>query len=145
MDCPTMLALRRLNSGIRRRIDSSAVCQEICTLAGANGWILGYLSDHEGEDIFQRDLERDLGISRSGVSKIVAGLEKSGLLERAHIVRDDRLKKLVLTERGRKYTEMIRADNQQLEQQLTEGFSESDLDALQGYLTRMLNNITNTD
>ncbi len=117
----------------------------ICTLAGANGWILGYLSDHEGEDIFQRDLERDLGISRSGVSKIVAGLEKSGLLERAHIVRDDRLKKLVLTERGRKYTEMIRADNQQLEQQLTEGFSERDLDALQGYLTRMLNNITNTD
>ena len=40
---------------------------------------------------------------------------------------------------------MIRADNQQLEQQLTEGFSERDLDALQGYLTRMLSNITNTD
>ena len=34
---------------------------------------------------------------------------------------------------------------EQLEQQLTEGFSEGDLDALQGYLTRMLNNITNTD
>ena len=136
-----MLALRMLNVSIRRRIESSQVKQELNHLAGPNGWVLGYLADHEDADVYQRDLEKELCICRSAVSKTVAALENEGLVERGRVASDDRLKKIVLTERGREFTEKIRADNRMLEEQLTCGFSDEELAALQAYLTRMQQNL----
>ena len=141
MHCETMLALRMLNVSIRRRIEGSQIKQELDHLTGPNSWVLGYLADHEGEEIYQRDLEKDLCICRSAVSKMVADLEKNGLIERARVASDDRLKRLILTESGRQYTERIRADNRQLEEQLVSGFSDEELAALHGYLSRMQQNL----
>lgn len=137
-----MLALRILMTGIRRHIETSKTKQELSHIIGVNGWIIGYLAEHENEAIYQRDLERDLGICRSAVSKMVAELEKSGLIERERVASDDRLKKLVLTDRGRQYTGQIRAENQALEQQLTAGFSAEELAALHLYLKKMQQNLT---
>lgn len=143
-DCMTLIALRQLNSSIRRYFDGTQVKQELDHLTGTHGWVIGYLADHEQEEIYQRDLEKDLGICRSAVSKIVAALEKNGLLERGRVAGDDRLKRLVLTERGRQYTGQIRAANRRMEEQLTQGFTEDELAALHGYLERMRQNLTNT-
>ena len=142
LDCKTMLALRMLNVQIRRRIDASQIKQELDHLTGPNSWVLGYLSDHEGEDICQRDLEKDLCICRSAVSKTVVALEKQGLIERGRVAGDDRLKRLVLTERGQQYTERIREDNREMEQQLISGFSDEELEMLHGFLERLRQNLT---
>ena len=142
MEYQTLLALRMLNTSIRRHIENSQTKQELDHIIGVNGWIIGYLAEHENEAIYQRDLERDLGICRSAVSKIVAELEKSGLIERERVASDDRLKKLVLTERGRQYTGQIRTENQAIEQQLTDGFSAEELSALHLYLKKMQQNLT---
>lgn len=138
-----MLALRMLNAGIRRHIDASQIKQELDLITGSNGWVLGFLAGHEGEEIYQRDLEKELCICRSGISKIVAALEKNGLLERERVASDDRLKKLILTEKGKQYTEQIRADNRKLEAQLTAGFSDEELSAFHLALQKMQQNITN--
>lgn len=139
-----MLALRMLNTSIRRHIENSQTKQELDHIVGVNGWIIGYLAEHESEEIYQRDLERDLCICRSAVSKIVAALEKSGLIERERVASDDRLKKLVLTERGRQYTEQIRTENLAIEQQITDGFSPEELAALHQYLKKMQQNLVNS-
>lgn len=138
-----MLALRMLNAGLRKRIDASQIKQELDLLTGSNGWVLGFLAGHEGEEIYQRDLEKELCICRSGISKIVAALEKNGLLERSRVASDDRLKKLILTEKGRQYTEQIRSDSRRLEAQLTAGFSAEELAVFHQALQRMQQNITN--
>lgn len=138
-----MLALRMLNAGIRKRVEASPIKQELELVAGSNGWVLGFLAGHEGEEIYQRDLEKELCICRSGISKIVAALEKNGLLERSRVASDDRLKKLILTEKGRQYTELIRSDSRRLEEQLTAGFSEEELAVFRQALQRMQQNITN--
>lgn len=139
-----MLALRMLNAGIRRRMEVSPVKRELDLVAGSNGWVLGFLAGHEGEEIYQRDLEKELCICRSGISKIVAALEKNGLLERSRVASDDRLKKLILTEKGRQYTEHIRNDTRRLEAQLTAGFSAEELAVLHQALQKMQQNITNS-
>lgn len=141
MDFETIRALHMLNAAVKRMFDSSQVKQEIDHITGMNGWILGYLADHEDREIYQRDLERELCISRSGISKLVAMLEKNGLIERERVASDDRLKKLVLTERARQYIAQIRADNRRMEEQLTQGFSAEELSALHSYLARMQQNI----
>lgn len=145
MENQTMLALRMVNAGIRRQIEAFRSRNGLEAAAGTNGWVLGYLAEHETEDVYQRDLEKELGVCRSGVSKIVAALEKEGLLERSRVASDDRLKKLILTERGRAYTEQIREDCRRLEAMLTRGFSAEESAQLQAYLLKLQQNLNETD
>ena len=137
-----MLALRKINAGIRHSLEASDVKRELDHLTGMHDWIICYLADHADEDIYQRDLEKNLCLCRSAVSKIVALMEKNGLIERARVASDERLKKLVLTDRGRQYTDQVRADCLRIEQQLTAGFTAEEKAQLLSLMERMRNNIT---
>ncbi|MBQ8921374.1 MAG: hypothetical protein IJ060_04340 [Oscillospiraceae bacterium] len=143
MEQRTLLAMHCLNSAIKHRVERMQFQHELDRKGAAYGWIMGYLSDHEGEDIYQRDLEKVIHICRSGISKLVASLEKDQLIERSRVACDDRVKKIVLTERGRAVTEQIRAEQGRLEAALTQGFSESELQVLHGFLRRMQQNLNN--
>lgn len=142
MKYQTILSLHHLHSALRHRIDNSQIHQTLEHMTGVHCWIIGYLSDHEDEDIYQRDLEKTFRLSKSGVSKLVAALEKNQLIERTKVISDDRLKKIILTPQGKALTEQIRADNERMEAELTQGFSTEELAALQDYLLRMQQNIT---
>ena len=138
----TMLALRMVNMGIRRQIEAFRNQNGLDAAAGTNGWVLGFLSEHENEDVYQRDLEKELGVCRSGISKLVATLEKDGLIERSRVASDDRLKKIVLTENGRAVTALIHENCRQLEEMLTNGFTPEETKQLLEYLDRMQHNLT---
>ncbi|HCT91084.1 MAG TPA: MarR family transcriptional regulator [Lachnospiraceae bacterium] len=74
-------------------------------LTVTNGWIVMYLAHNSDREIFQRDIEREFSITRSTVSAVIKLMEQKGYLARVSVMRDARLKKLVLTERGRKFAE----------------------------------------
>ena len=134
-------SLRMLNCGIRRRYERSELKREVDNLTGMHSWVIGYLIEHDGEDVFQRDIESALGLSRSGTSKLLAQMEQKGMVTRIRVASDDRLKKIVLTERARVFSERIREDLVYTERQLTEGFSEEELSQLCSYLDRMQQNL----
>ena len=69
MEGPMMLRLHMLEKSIRKCIEHSPVVQELDSLAGMHCWIIGYLADHENEEIYQRDLEKEFGSCRSAISK----------------------------------------------------------------------------
>ena len=52
------------------------------------------------------------------------------------------MKKIVLTPLAKQFTEQIRRDNRSLEETLTHGFSEAELQTLCGYLDRMQSNLS---
>ena len=84
----------------RRHLDqtiSNALGDDAGVISGRNFWILRYLEDHRGEDVFQRDLENVFKIRRSTVSKTVELMEQKHLLERVSVDGDARKKKLKLT------------------------------------------------
>lgn len=141
MENQTMIALRMVNMGIRRQMESFRSRNGLDTSAGVTGWVLGYLADHEHEDVYQRDLEKELGVCRSAVSRIVAALEKSELLERSRVASDDRLKKLILTDHGRACTEQIRAECSRLEALLMRGFTPEETAQMRLYLQKMQQNL----
>lgn len=70
-----------------------------------HGWILGFLYDNSDRDIFQKDVETEFSIARSTVTCIVKLMEKKGYIRREAVASDGRLKKLVLTERGKQIHE----------------------------------------
>ena len=134
--------LRILNNTIHRYVDSSPIKKEIENVTGTNGWIIAYLADHEEEDIYQRDLEKEFGITRSTTSKVIALMEKKGLVGREKVACDDRLKKIVLTEKSQILADKFRRDTMNTEQKLIRGFSQEELEILHSFLSRMRENMT---
>ena len=63
------------------------------SLTGRNFWVLRYLQDHPGEDVFQKDLEAAFKIRRSTVSRMMELMEQKGLLTRESVGGDARLKR----------------------------------------------------
>ena len=47
-----------------------------------HGWILAFLYENEGKDIFQKDIETEFSIARSTVTCIVKLMEKKGYIKR---------------------------------------------------------------
>ena len=86
---------------IKRSAEGSAEFRRNQDLTGTHGYILGYLLRRAGQDIFQRDIERHFGIRRSTASQLVQLMERNGLVERVSVPYDARLKKIVVTDKGR--------------------------------------------
>lgn len=50
-------------------------------LSASNGYVLSFLCENEGKDIFQKDIEKEFNIGRSSVSAILNEFEKYNLIE----------------------------------------------------------------
>lgn len=135
------IELRSLNNQIMRYIENWPEKKEMDSITGTNGWIIGYISDHQGQDVFQKDLEEEFGITRSTASKVVGLMVQKGLIVREAVAEDARLKKLVLTEQALKLTERMKEHGNHIEELLTRGFSPEEIDTLYDYLKRLRNNI----
>lgn len=135
------LELRRLSLLISRYMESHTNCKKVKELTGSNGWIIGYIGRINDGDVFQRDLEKTFGITRSTASKTVDTMVEKGFIERQSVDYDARLKKLVLTEKARNVLEIMDEDKARIEGTLTKGFSDEDKEKLCEYLSRMTRNI----
>lgn len=137
------LELRSLNNMIRRFFEFSSHKNEIETVTGNNGWIIGFLADNADREIFQRDIEDHFTITRSTASKVLSLMEQKGLVRRMAVSQDARLKKIVLTDKAQDIRKIMLDDREKLENTLMKGFTEDEAELLVNYLTRMKKNISN--
>lgn len=135
------MELRCLSRQIKRFMQSNTNKSTVEEMTGTNSWIIGYVGEHRDRDVFQRDLEKDFGITRSTASKTVDSMVKKGFIERRGVDYDARLKKLVLTKKSEGVLDLMHEDRLRLEQQLTAGFSPDELRSLESYIQRLLTNL----
>ena len=135
------LELRSLNHLIMRYMDKTSHKKQIDAVTGTNGWIIGFLAENSDKDVYQKDLEEKFTITRSTASKVLNLMVKKGLVERHSVAHDARLKKLVLTEKAQKLSELMKEDAKKMESCLTNGFSERELEALTAFIQKMKANI----
>ena len=110
-------------------------------LTGMQCWLVGYLKGHEGEEIYQRDIERAFSVSRATASNMLSVMERKGLIERLPVEHDARLKKLVLTKRARTLLTRAEQDVREMEALLTAGMEEQEIRHLMQLLDRVLANL----
>lgn len=110
-------------------------------LTGMQRWLIGYLKEHEGEEVCQRDIEHAFSVSRATASNMLSVMERRGLIERLSVERDARLKKLVLTERAQTMLERVEQDVKEMETLMTAGMSETEIRHLMQYLDQILANL----
>lgn len=138
------IELRSLNNAVRRYLENNEPPVSGDKLTCSNAWIIGYLERAEG-DVFQKDLEEEFGVTRSTISKVLMLLEKKGVIQRVGVMHDARLKKLVLTEKGRETARIMRDNGARMEAQLTNGFTDEELMQLSEFMRRMRENLGDTD
>lgn len=128
----------------RRRMDNSvaaaagADADEI--FSGRNLWVLRYVKDREGTDVYQRDLEREFKVRRSTISHMIDLMVRKQYLIRENVEGDRRLKRLRLTEKGETMLREVAHSIDELESRLRSSFSETDY----ANLTRLLDQLCAT-
>lgn len=135
------MELRSLSNRIRRFIDNRPTGQIMKSVTGTHGCIIGYLTENKNKDVFQKDIEREFGVTRSTASKVIDLMEKKDLVKRCKVPYDARLKKLVLTEKSEILSEAMANDMILVEKALIKGFTDEEIDELIGYISRIKNNI----
>lgn len=135
--------LRRLANLCNRCFEQAANRKLVDTITGANGWIIGYIGrkSEKGEPVYQRDVEKRFGVTRSTASKVVSLMVQKGLILQKSVDSDKRLRQLVLTERAWEVKRLMDADRDRFEETLIKGFSSSDLEQLFSMLERMQSNL----
>lgn len=135
------MELRQLSNLCMRYMDHHSHKKYIDTITGTNSWIIGYLYDKGDEDIFQKDLEKKFGITRSTASKVINLMISKGLIEHHNVNYDARLKKLVLTEKAKELVSIMRRDSEKLERVLISDISKEDMILFKKCMQKMKNNI----
>ena len=131
--------INRISNRLRRR---SAALQETLGMSGAQGNILNFiLVEGQKHSIYQKDIEKYFGICRSGVTNIIQALEKKGQVYRASVETDARLKKVMLTEKGKLSHEKLGEIFQKMDADLEEGISEEEIQAFMNVINKVYCNI----
>lgn len=133
--------LHSLSNLIMRHVENSPIKKSIDEVTGTNGWIIGYLAENSDHDIYQKDLEKEFGITRSTASKVINRMVQKGLVTRHTVSFDARLKKLMLTPQAWTVFERMEEEHTFLETKLVTGFSEEEVETLHTYIERMRSNM----
>ena len=112
--------IRTLSHLVKRTVDQVAFAEQDDHPTGVQGWILGYLYENQGREIFQRDIQEHFSIRRSTVTGILQLMERNGLITRSSVERDGRVKKLELTPRGVELHERVERSIRQVEDRLSQ-------------------------
>ena len=120
---------RTISNMIKRHIDREVAVNQTEPITRMQAWIIGFLYDHQDEDVFQRDVEEQFEIQRSTATRMLQLMEKRKLIVRQSVASDRRLKKVCLTEKGMQFHQAVIEKAHTIERQLEEGLTEQELEA----------------
>lgn len=141
---PLGMEINCISNLLRREIDRRTSFVQGDEVSRIHSWILHYIIRHEGQDVFQKDVEKALALTRSNVSKAVDQMVQKGLILRSPVEYDARLKKLTLTDKAWELHRQIEENIAVLEGELTEGFTPEELEQFREYLHRITENVLQT-
>ena len=112
-------------------------------MAGPQGQVLHFVNHREdcGKMTFIKDIEQELGITKSVASNLVKRMVQNGLVELEASPSDKRAKFVRLTEKSRSQMQKVKAFFDRLDQSLLEGVSKSDLAIFEKVLGQLQENV----
>lgn len=117
--------LRSLSAILRRK---QAAYKSDAGVSGTDMQIIAYLFDREKQNTYQRDVEREFALRRSTVSGILKDMEARGLILRAGVASDARLKKVMPTDKASSLYQYYKNDMESYFEKLTDGLTDTQVD-----------------
>ena len=98
---------------------------------------VAFIAFQKDADVYQKDIETCFKLRRSTVSSLLNTLERKELIRRDPVPHDARLKKLTLTEEGRRVAEYVQDTVARLNQQLVWDLDPGERETLSRLLSRI--------
>ncbi|WP_125572368.1 MarR family winged helix-turn-helix transcriptional regulator [Lacticaseibacillus songhuajiangensis] len=112
-------------------------------ISAASARVLNYLADHLGEQIFQRDVERECGIRASTATVLLKKMEAAGLITRRPTKRDRRLLAIHLTGKSRRILSSVQEEMRGIDEAILRGVDKDDAAAFMRVVEQVKHNLTN--
>ena len=133
--------VHRLHILCKRMVDKQAFGDD---MAGRptrmQSWIIGYLYDHQDQEVFQRDIQEQFSVRRSTVTGILQLMEKNGWITREGVDGDARLKRLRLTPQAMALHERVGQSIQAAEERLAKGLTQEEKETFISLCERIAQN-----
>lgn len=133
--------IHKVDVGMKKILDATLKAAGYDESTVMHGWILKYLHDNSDRDIYQRDIEKQFGIGRSTVTTIIQLMEKRDLIRREAVESDARLKKVILTPKGKEYHDLVGATIYDINRKVMLGISEEEKQFFLGTFAKLEENL----
>ena len=134
--------IKILDRLFRREIENSMRGLQIEGMTCMNGWILGYLAHNGEKSIYQKDLESQFQVGRSSMSTTLKLMEEKGYIIRQPVPGDARLKRVLVTEKGRSFVHGVELNRHRMEEKITRGLTEEELKEFFRIVRKMCANLS---
>ncbi len=128
----------KLSNKLRRKLDLLFSKEDF---SGSQGRTLYFLLSQSG-DIYQKDIEEEYSLRPSTATELLKQMEKNGLIRRQSVPQDNRLKKIVLTEKALSHRQQVFSELTALEETLVKGISQEDLKVFFRVTEKMMDNLS---
>lgn len=133
--------IRTLLNQLESICENMAQQNNVAHLSGPQGHVLFFLSKHAHRELFVKDIEKELQISKSVASNLVKRMEKNGFIQTVASNKDRRCKQLVLTELGREKIAPLKAFHEEMMRTVFHGISRQDMETVQKLIHQLQENI----
>ncbi len=91
--------------------------------------IVLYLLKHQGEDICQKDLEKETNLKKASITNCIDSLVEKGYVYREPATCDRRMNYIRLSDKAKEYAEELSRSSEELDEKIAENISEEDLES----------------
>ncbi|MFS9437867.1 MarR family winged helix-turn-helix transcriptional regulator [Streptococcus sobrinus] len=110
-------------------------------LAGPQGFTVSYLFENRDKEIFIKDIEERLRISKSVASNLIKRMEKNGFIQVKPSLKDKRYKQIVLTELGLDKAEKIKVFRSKIEEIILKDIDKKNLEVARRVFLQIKTNL----
>ena len=103
--------------------------------------IMGYILKNKHVEVYQKDLEHVLKLSRATVSGVLHTMEKNNLIERVNDSQDTRTKKVKLTQNAKEMFDKNKLKWEELEKVAKDGIDQKEIENFIMTIEKMKENI----
>ena len=106
-----------------------------------HSWILGFLCHQSERAVYQKDIETRFGMPRSTVANVMKQFEQMGYITRQSDEKDTRLKRIMVTDKGREVQEEIMKSIASINEKMEEGIAEEEKHVLRNIFDKISDNM----
>ena len=133
---------RKLNRYIKQNMNqmiSDVTDNQVTAVQARILFYLEWMNDQEKKDVYQKDIESFLSVSKSTASEMISTLENNGFISRIKLENDGRLRKIVLLEKGYETNKKVGETIKNFEQSMKNKLSSKELEVFFEIIEKLIN------
>ncbi|MDR1959688.1 MAG: MarR family transcriptional regulator [Planctomycetaceae bacterium] len=124
-----IITIKKLvNQFSRYFVEIKSKIKDFEQITGIQGCVIGFVFEQsENGNVYQKDIEKELGIRRSSATTLLQRMEKNGLIRREPLPTDARWKKIVLTPKAKEFSAEVHSGMELVEQRAVRGLTDQQI------------------